>query len=345
MVWLSRRHPDPRAGGVSNFLLPLLPSPTGEAGPPVVTYVSGGARPASLGSMTTSPFGRVLTAMVTPMTPDGAVDEDGVLAVADHLLAHSHDGLVVNGTTGESATLSADESIRVIELVARHVGDRATVVAGVGSNDTAHSIEMAHRAAAAGARGLLVVTPYYNKPTQPGLVAHFGAVADATDLPVIVYDIPGRTGIPIQTETLLRLAEHPRIVAVKDAKGDLWAATQVMAATGLAWYSGDDVLNLAHLAQGAVGIVSVVGHVAGDEYAAMIRAVDAGDLATAREIHRRLIPVVDAIMNTSQGAIMAKAALAELGVISSPHVRLPLVQSPPEHLAKLREGLTKSGIN
>ena len=294
--------------------------------------------------MTSPIFGRVLTAMVTPMTPAGDVDEDAVLAVADHLLAHSHDGIVVNGTTGESATLTSDESIRVIELVAAHVGDRAVVVAGVGSNDTAHSIDMARRAAAVGARGLLVVTPYYNKPTQPGLVAHFGAVADATDLPVLVYDIPGRTGIPIQTETLIRLAEHPRIVAVKDAKGDLWAASQVMAVTDLQWYSGDDVLNLAHLAQGAVGVVSVVGHVAGDEYAAMVRAVADGALATAREIHRRLIPVVQAIMSPSQGAIMAKAALAELGVIPSAFVRLPLVESPPEHLATLREGLSQSGI-
>ena len=294
--------------------------------------------------MTSPIFGRVLTAMVTPMTPAGDVDEDAVLAVADHLLAHSHDGIVVNGTTGESATLTSDESIRVIELVAAHVGDRAVVVAGGGSNDTAHSIDMARRAAAVGARGLLVVTPYYNKPTQPGLVAHFGAVADATDLPVLVYDIPGRTGIPIQTETLIRLAEHPRIVAVKDAKGDLWAASQVMAATDLQWYSGDDVLNLAHLAQGAVGVVSVVGHVAGDEYAAMVRAVADGALATAREIHRRLIPVVQAIMSPSQGAIMAKAALAELGVIPSAFVRLPLVESPPEHLAMLREGLSQSGI-
>jgi 4-hydroxy-tetrahydrodipicolinate synthase len=294
--------------------------------------------------MTSPIFGRVLTAMVTPMTPAGDVDEDAVLAVADHLLAHSHDGIVVNGTTGESSTLTSDESIRVIELVAAHVGDRAVVVAGVGSNDTAHSIDMARRSAAVGARGLLVVTPYYNKPTQPGLIAHFGAIADATDLPVLVYDIPGRTGIPIQTETLLRLAEHPRVVAVKDAKGDLWAASQVMAATDLQWYSGDDVLNLAHLAQGAVGVVSVVGHVAGDEYAAMVRAVEAGDLVTARAIHHRLIPAVNAIMNTSQGAIMAKAALVELGVIPSAFVRLPLVESPPEHLAKLREGLSQSGI-
>jgi len=282
--------------------------------------------------------------MVTPMTPDGAVDEDGVVAVAEHLVAHRHDGIVVNGTTGESATLSADESIRAVELVCRAVGDRVKVVAGVGSNDTAHSIAMARRAAAAGADGLLVVTPYYNKPTQPGLVAHFGAIADATDLPVLVYDIPGRTGTPIHTETLLRLAEHPRIVAVKDAKGDLWAATHVMSQTALQWYSGDDVLNLAHLAQGAVGVVSVVGHVAGDRYAAMIDAVAAGDLEQARRIHHELVPVVDAIMNTSQGAIMAKAALVELGVIGSAHVRLPLVESPPEHLAKLRDGLAASGL-
>ncbi len=294
--------------------------------------------------MTTPVFGRVLTAMVTPMRPDGSVDEAALAGLAEHLTTRGHDGLVVNGTTGESPTLSADESIRAVEIVVGAVGDRVNVVAGVGSNDTAHSIAMAKRAAAVGAHGLLVVTPYYNKPTQPGLVAHFGAIADTTELPVIVYDIPGRTGIPIHTETLLRLAEHPRIVAVKDAKGDLWAATQVMSQTDLQWYSGDDVLNLAHLAQGAVGIISVVGHVAGREYAAMIQAVEAGDLAAARAIHQRLVPVVDAIMNTSQGAIMAKAALVELGVLTSAFVRLPLVQSPPEHLAKLRDGLARSGI-
>ncbi|MBK8732944.1 MAG: 4-hydroxy-tetrahydrodipicolinate synthase [Actinomycetales bacterium] len=294
--------------------------------------------------MTMPIFGRVLTAMVTPMTPTGEVDEAGVVAVAEHLVAHGHDGLIVNGTTGESATLTSDESIRVIQLVADAVGDRVKVVAGVGSNDTAHSIEMSKRAAAVGADALLVVTPYYNKPTQPGLLAHFRAVADTTDLPVLLYDIPGRTGIPIQTDTLLRLAEHPRIVAVKDAKCDLWAASKVMAETDLQWYCGADESNLAMLALGAVGVVSVVGHVAGNEYAAMIQAVVDRDLATARAIHTRLIPIVDAIMGTSQGAIMAKAALVELGVISSAFVRLPLVESPPEHLAILREGLTKSGI-
>lgn len=294
--------------------------------------------------MTTPTFGRVLTAMVTPMTADGALDEAAVATVAEHLLAHGHDGIVVNGTTGEAPTLSADESIRVVQVVADTVGARAAVVAGVGSNDTAHSVEMARRAAAAGATGVLVVTPYYNRPTQPGLLAHFAAVADATDLPVLLYDIPSRTGTPIHTETLLRLAEHPRIVAVKDAKCDLWAATKVMAGSDLQYYCGADEFNLAMLALGAVGVVSVVGHVAGDEYAAMVKAVDAGDLAAARAIHERLVPAVEAIMTTSQGAIMAKAALVLLGVLECAAVRMPLLPSPPEHLAILREGLSRSGI-
>jgi 4-hydroxy-tetrahydrodipicolinate synthase len=212
-------------------------------------------------------------------------------------------------------------------------------VAGVGSNDTAHTVHLAEQAAAAGAHGLLVVTPYYNKPTQPGLVAHFTAVADATPLPVMLYDIPARAGVPIATETLLRLAEHPRIAAVKDAKGDLWAATRVLAETDLLWFSGDDIATLAHLTQGATGYVGVATHVAGAEYASMLAAVDAGDLESAVGTHRRLVPVVDAIMNTSQGAIMAKAALKELGVLDSAAVRLPLVESPPEHLEKLRAAL------
>ena len=294
--------------------------------------------------MTTNPFGRLITAMVTPMRPDGSIDEAGVRAVAEHLIGTGHDGIVVNGTTGESATLSADESVEVIRLVVEVAGDRAAVTAGVGSNDTAHSVEMARRAADAGADALLVVSPYYNKPTQAGLVAHVRAVADATDLPVMLYDIPGRTATPFDTETLVTLAEHPRVLAVKDAKADLWAATHVQARTDLLWFSGDDALTLPLLAQGAVGCVSVVGHVAGKEYAAMLAAVDAGDLATAREIHRRLVPAVDAIMSTSQGAIMAKAALVELGVIESAFVRLPLVESPPEHLERLRSGLAEAGL-
>ena len=289
--------------------------------------------------MTSSPFGRVLTAMVTPMSRGGEIDDKGTDSLVDHFLATGHDGLVVNGTTGESSTLSSDESIEMVRRVKQRAGNRAKVVAGVGSNDTRHAVQMAGLAADAGADALLLVSPYYNKPTQAGLVAHCRAVADTTDLPVMLYDIPARTGIPFSADTLVTLAEHPNIVAVKDAKGDLWASTHVMAATDLLWFSGEDALNLPLLALGATGVVSVVGHVAGEHYAAMVAAVDRGDLAEARAIHASLIPVVDAIMTTSQGAIMAKAALVELGVIESATVRLPLVESPPEHLELLRAAL------
>jgi 4-hydroxy-tetrahydrodipicolinate synthase len=289
--------------------------------------------------MTSSPFGRVLTAMVTPMSPGGEVDEKGTDALVDHLLATGHDGIVVNGTTGESSTLTDDESIEMVRRVQQRAGDRATVVAGVGSNDTRHAVDMARRSADAGAEALLLVTPYYNKPTQAGVIAHCRAVADATDLPVVLYDIPSRTGIPFTTQTLITLAEHPRIAAVKDAKGDLAATTRVLAATDLLWFSGEDALTLPLLAIGAVGTVSVVGHVAGAHYRAMVEAVDRGDLVEARRIHQSLVPVVDAIMSPSQGAIMAKAALVELGVIESAAVRLPLVESPPEHLEALRSAL------
>ena len=288
---------------------------------------------------TTSPFGRALTAVVTPMHDDGRLDLAGLQKVVAHLLDTGHDGVVVSGTTGESPTTTDEEKDQILRAALEAVGDRGRVVAGVGSNDTAHTVHLAKRAAATGAHGLLVVTPYYSKPTQPGLVAHFTAVADATPLPVMLYDIPARAGVPIATETLLRLAEHPRIGAVKDAKGDLWSATRVLAETDLLWFSGDDVATLAHLTQGATGYVGVTTHVAGAEYASMLAAVDAGDLATAVGLHRRLVPVVDAVMNTSQGAIMAKAALKELGVIDSAAVRLPLVESPPEHLDKLRAAL------
>ncbi|WP_435199139.1 4-hydroxy-tetrahydrodipicolinate synthase [Janibacter sp. GS2] len=295
--------------------------------------------------MTTSPFGRVITAMVTPMTPDGALDPKGVAAVVDHLVATGHDGVVVNGTTGESPTLSSAESIAMVREVKAAAGDRLAVTAGVGSNNTAHAIDMAASATEAGADALLVVSPYYNKPTQPGLIAHTRAIADAAELPIILYDIPGRTATPFAVETLIELASHPRILAVKDAKGDLWASSQVMAATDLLWYSGADEQNLAHLAQGAHGIVSVVGHVAGRQYADMVAAVDAGDLARAREIHHRLIPVTNALMSTTQGAIMAKAALVELGVIEHATVRLPYVEGTADHLEILRAGLAASGLS
>ena len=227
----------------------------------------------------------------------------------------------------------------MVEVVAGHVKGRAKVVAGIGSNDTAHSVELAREAARLGADAALLVSPYYNKPTQRGLVAHCTAIADATELPIMLYDIPGRTGIPFTTATTLELARHPRILAMKDAKGDQWAATQVMAETDLAFYSGADEVNLPYLAIGAVGFVSVVGHIVADYYAAMQQALTVGDLATAQRIHRALIPITEAIMNTSQGAIMAKAALVERGVISHPTVRLPLVESDEADLAKLRAAL------
>lgn len=278
------------------------------------------------------------------MRPDGSLDLDGARRLVEHLLDTGHDGIVVNGTTGESATLSDDESIEMVRLVAEVAGDRAAVVAGVGSNATAHSVEMARRSRDAGATGLLLVSPYYNKPTQAGLVAHCRAVAEATDLPIMLYDIPSRTGIPFTLETLVELATVPTIVAVKDAKGSAWETTKVLAGTDLLVFSGADETNLPWLALGAVGVVSVVGHVAGREYAAMIEAVDRGDLAAAQALHRRLIPAVDAIMSPSQGAIMAKAALVEVGVIDHATVRLPLVESPAEHIEALRAGLKESGL-
>jgi 4-hydroxy-tetrahydrodipicolinate synthase len=292
-----------------------------------------------------SPFGRVLTAMVSPMHADGSLDLDGAQRLATHLVDHGHDGLVVSGTTGESPTTTDAEKADLLRAVLEAVGDRARVVAGAGSNDTAHSVELARSMEAAGAHALLVVTPYYNKPPQEGIVAHLTAVADATGLPVMVYDIPARTGVPIHTETHLRLAQHPRIRAVKDAKGDLFAATEVMRATDLLWFSGDDALNLAHLSQGAIGVVSVVGHVAGELYAEMVASVDKGDLARAIELHRQVVPAVNALMNVTQGAIMAKAALRELGVIDSAAVRLPLIEATPDQVAIVRAGLSESGLH
>ena len=291
-----------------------------------------------------APFGRVLTAMVTPLTEDGKIDVEGAQRLATHLVEHGHDGLVVSGTTGESPTTTDEEQVAVLRGVLEAVGDRAHVVAGVGTNDTAHSIEKARAAAAAGAHGLLVVTPYYNKPPQAGLLAHFTSVADATELPVMLYDIPGRTGVPILTETLVRLAEHERIVAVKDAKGDFFEGSWVMARTDLAVYSGDDALNLGWLAHGAAGIVSVVAHVAGPRYAAMVRAVDDGDLGTAVRIHRELLPAVRGIMTLTQGAIMVKAALKLQGVLPSSTVRLPLVEATSEQVAALRRDLELSAL-
>jgi 4-hydroxy-tetrahydrodipicolinate synthase len=291
-----------------------------------------------------APFGRVLTAMVTPMTPDGGVDYDAAARVAVHLVEHGNDGLVVSGTTGESPTTTDEEKQWLLRAVVEAVGDRAHVVAGAGTNDTAHSVEQAKAAEKAGAHGLLVVTPYYNKPPQAGLVRHFTEVADSTGLPVMVYDIPGRTGVPVLTETLLHLADHDRIVAVKDAKGDLLATTEVLARSDLAYYCGEDALNLPMLALGAVGMVSVVAHAAGDLYAAMVRAVDAGDLAEARRLNTTVLPAVLGIMTRTQGAIMAKATMQLLGILQHRTMRPPLVEATEDQMQRLSDDLAAAGL-
>jgi 4-hydroxy-tetrahydrodipicolinate synthase len=288
------------------------------------------------------PFGRVLTAMVTPFAPDGALDLDAAQRLAAHLVDHGNDGLVVSGTTGESPTTTDDEKERLLRAVVDAVGDRATVIAGVGTNDTRHSIELARTAEKAGAHGLLVVTPYYSKPPQAGLLAHFGQVADATALPTMLYDIPGRTATPIDTETLVRLAENDRIVAVKDAKGDLEASAWVMKRTSLAYYSGDDKVTLPLLAVGAVGVVGVPTHLFGAETAQMIASYLAGDVAGALAMHRRLLPVFTGFFRT-QGVILTKAALRLAGLPGGP-VRSPLVDATPAQVEQLRADMAEAGF-
>jgi 4-hydroxy-tetrahydrodipicolinate synthase len=216
------------------------------------------------------------------------------------------------------------------------------VVAGAGTNDTRHSLALARAAQEAGAHGILAVTPYYNKPPQEGLVQHFTAIADATELPVMLYDIPGRSGVPINTETMVRLAEHPRIVANKDAKGDLGRASWAIATTGLAWYSGDDMLNLPLLSVGAVGFVSVVGHVVTPELRSLVNAYTGGDVAKATEIHQKLLPVFTGMFRT-QGVITSKAALGFQGLPGGP-LRLPMVGLTDEETEQLKRDLAAGGV-
>ena len=289
-------------------------------------------------------FGSNTVAMVTPMTPDGAICETGVADLVEHLLATGCDGIVVGGTTGESPTLSDAEAAGLVRAVATRANGRARITAGVGTYDTAVSVERARVAEAAGADALLLVCPYYSRPTQAGVVAHCTAVADATDLPVMLYDVPARTGTAMAEATLVELAGHPRIRAVKDAKGDLFEAMSVMARTSLAYYCGIDELNLPYLACGATGVVSVVGNLVADRNADLIAAVRRGDLDAARAVQRSLLPLVDAVMRTSSGAVMAKAALAELGVIPHASVRLPLLESPPPHLRRLADALATTTV-
>lgn len=289
------------------------------------------------------PFGRLITAMVTPFGVDGSLDLDTAQRLAVHLVdEQGNDGLVVNGTTGESPTTTDSEKADLIAAVADAVGDRAHVVAGVGTFDTVHTIHLAEQASKAGADGLLVVTPYYSKPPQAGLLVHFRAIADATEVPVMLYDIPGRTGTPIATETMLALAEHERIVAVKDAKGDLAASAQVMAETDLAYYSGDDALTLPLLSVGAAGVVGTSTHFSGTGTKAMIEAYERGDVVSARALHRALLPIFTGIFRT-QGCILVKAGLRLRGLDVGP-VRPPLVEATEHELSHLRADLAAAGL-
>ena len=296
----------------------------------------------TLTGMPEAPFGRLLTAMVTPFGPDLSLDVHGAQRLAVHLADTGHDGIVVNGTTGESPTTTDHEQELVVRAVVEAVGDRVLVLGGASSNDTVHAVERARLAAKAGAHGLLVVTPYYNRPPQEGLEHHFTAVADATGLPVMLYDIPGRTGRAIETDTLVRLADHERIVAVKDAKGDLGAASWVMRRSNLAWYSGEDLLNLPYLSIGGVGFVSVVGHVVGRRLRSLLDAYREGRVDEAAAIHRSLLPVYTGIFRT-QGVITTKAALAQLGLPGG-RVRPPLVDATEEELARLVLDLADGGV-
>lgn len=287
-------------------------------------------------------LGTVLTAMVTPFHPDGSVDLSTAKKLAMHLVDAGCDGLVISGTTGESPTTTDDEKIALLGAVLEAVGDRARVIAGAGSYDTAHSVHLAKASAAAGAHGLLIVTPYYSRPPQAGLIAHFTTVADATDLPVILYDIPPRSSIPIEWDTLRQLALHPNIVAVKDAKGDLHGAAQVMAETGLAYYSGDDALNLPWLAMGATGFISVWGHLAAAPLREILSAFNSGDIATARKIAVTLAPLC-AAQTRLGGVTLAKAGLHLLGIeVGDP--RLPQMPATEQQLEMLAADLRAAGV-
>ena len=285
----------------------------------------------------------MLTAMITPFARDGSQDLVGAQELATHLVDNlHHDGLVINGTTGEASTKTDAEDLALLQAVVEAVGDRATVIAGVGTNDTAHSVACARAAVKAGVDALMASSPYYNRPPQLGIYEHFIAIADSTDLPLMTYDIPRRTGVAIETETLVRLAEHPRIIANKDAKGDLEASQWAMARSDLAWYSGEDSLNLALLALGAGGMVSVVGHVVGDRLAHMAQLFWSGDVEGARVINESLLPVYTGIFRT-QGVILTKAALQLQGLPSGP-VRLPLVNATLDEINQLRQDLVAGGV-
>jgi 4-hydroxy-tetrahydrodipicolinate synthase len=289
------------------------------------------------------PFGRLLTAMVTPFAPDGSLDVEGAAKLATYLVDEQrNDGLVVSGTTGESPTTTDAEKDVLLRAVIEAVGDRARIVAGVGTNNTAHTVELAQAAEKAGAHGVLVVTPYYNKPPQAGVERHFRTVADAVGLPIMVYDIPHRTGTAIATDTMCRIAEHGRVVAVKDAKGDSIASSWVLARTDLAYYSGDDAATLPLLSIGGVGVVGTSTHFTGPVAKDMIEAYERGATTEALTLHRRAMPLFTGIFR-APGTILVKAGLHARGLPAGP-VRSPLVDASAAELDQLKRDAADAGI-
>ena len=280
---------------------------------------------------------------MTPFTADGEVAWDDVEKLIDDLVSNGADGIVVTGTTGETSTLTDDEKVKLVTVGKRVAGNRAKIIMGGPSNETAHAIVLAKKSEAAGADGLMIVTPYYNKPTQAGVLTHFRMISDATDLPVILYDIPGRSGIPIQYDTILRAAKHPNIMAIKDAKGDFSEVSRVLNNTDLLYFSGDDANVLPHLAIGATGLIGVTANIAPAPYRAMIDAVNRGDLATATAEHKALEPLVRAVMSHVPGTVAAKYILHGLGRIGSPRVRLPLVGPEEWEAAKIEDEISLVG--
>jgi 4-hydroxy-tetrahydrodipicolinate synthase len=281
--------------------------------------------------------------MVTPFAADGSLDLDAAAGLATYLVDElGNDGLVISGTTGESPTTSDAEKADLLRVVLDAVGDRAKILAGIGTFNTEHTLELAATAAKLGANGLLVVTPYYSKPPQAGIVEHFSRVAEATDVPVMLYDIPGRAGVAIATDTMLRLAEHQRIVAVKDAKGDLTASGRVIAQSELAYYSGDDAMTLPLLSVGAVGVVGTSTHFSAVGTKQLIEAYLAGDVATALRRHQQLLPIYTGIFAT-QGCILVKAGLRLQGRDVG-GLRSPLIEATPAEIDGLRSALAAAGL-
>jgi 4-hydroxy-tetrahydrodipicolinate synthase len=288
-------------------------------------------------------FGQVLVALVTPMTPEGEVDWAATEKHLDYVISNGADGVVVTGTTGETSTLTDAEKLQLVTVGKSVSAGRAKIITGGGSNETAHAIQLYKASEAAGADGVMIVTPYYNKPTQAGVLTHFRMIADATDLPVILYDIPGRTGIPIQFETILRAAKHPNIVAIKDAKGDFAQVSRVLNETDLIYFSGDDSNVLPHISLGATGLIGVTANIAPKAYRDMVDATNRNDFNAALDVHMTLEPLVRATMTHVPGTVAAKYILDGLGLIGSPRVRLPLVGPEESEAAKIEADIDKVG--